>query len=100
MPSRGQLASGRGNLRLERTMSRSVDLCDRYLSLAGLRSVDLNGWSGVVQVISSVSVSSDSRPHVSSTQAGGCPVGLAAALRMAACRPNQNAAYLSKRRLD
>src|SRR5689334_14259815 len=48
-------------------MSRSVDLCDRPLRLAGLRRVALNGWSGVVQVNSSVSAGggcdAPERPH-------------------------------------
>jgi hypothetical protein len=36
-------------------LSRSVDLFGRSLPLAGLRRVDLDGMSGVVQVIFSVS---------------------------------------------
>jgi hypothetical protein len=30
----------------DKSMSRSVDLCDGYLPLAGLRRIALNAWSG------------------------------------------------------
>ncbi len=52
-------------------MPRSVNLCDRRLPLAGLRTELPNGRSGVVQVISSVSA-----PTVAETPPGGPPDGL------------------------